>query len=182
MQSNICPNNSHITLHRRAEGTQWHVSKYSVLSQCEGWDFNSFVPVQSKTTALTTATGCYKTRGTPRDWQIDLLHFPVTTQTALSPAKFCYTFSEIYSLAALYSNTFLPSYNVLYGYKKCLYFMKTLMIWFLRLFHIFITADSYIVVIMQMFYIKNVCCCFWWYFCSQSIKHTVLTAVPFIQW
>jgi len=54
---------------------------------------------------------------------------------------------------ALRSNTLLHSDNVFYAYKKCLYFMKkTLIIWFLRLFHTFITDDSYILVTMQMFY------------------------------
>jgi hypothetical protein len=44
MQSNICPNNSDKTLHCGAEGRQWHVGQYSVVSQCEGQDFKLLCP------------------------------------------------------------------------------------------------------------------------------------------
>jgi hypothetical protein len=103
---------------------------------------------------------CYKTRAKPRSWQVGFLDSPFTTQTALSSVKFCYSFSEIYSRPALQSNTLLQSDHVFYAYKNCLYFMKkTLMIWFLRLFHIFIADDSYTLVTMQMLYTEVQCWC-----------------------
>jgi hypothetical protein len=67
------------------------------------------------------------------------------------------------SSSVIHSVRFIPFllYGVTLSFTQIMYFMltkvlvfyeKTLMIWFLRLFQIFITDDSYIPVKMQMFY------------------------------
>ena len=145
---------------------------YSVVSQCDTQDFNLLCPCISTLlfwTLQLIATKPEQNHGAGKlaSYTLQLLHRPLTAQSS----------------SVIHSVRFIPFllYRVTLSCTQIMYFMltnsactlwkKALMMWFVGLFHIFTTDDSYILVTKLMFYIELWCWCLWWFYCSQLIKN-----------
>jgi hypothetical protein len=67
---------------------------------------------------------------TPCGWQVGLTHSAAIVHTFLSSFKPCVSFTEIDLFHALWSETVLQ-FRVIYSSKKCLYFIKNKLVFFI---------------------------------------------------